>query len=319
MQKAVLESVMAAKTHRPTAAAASSVAGMAVLALTDNFVAHTAELAGLWQFHLARSAMAVPAILLIGLAMGWRIRPLRWWAMGLRGLIVSASMLLYFGSLAFLTVAEAAAGLFTAPIWVLLISVCWFGERIRFARTACIAAGFLGVLMVLRPWEEGMSGVATMSLLAGLLYACGALATRHLCSDEGALAILLFFFLYMAVWGALGCIVLEILAPEVPPGADGFLLRGWETPVPEFLRLIAVQAAGSILGVGLLVRAYLLGEASFVSAFEYSLLICAAFWGWALWRQVPDATAFAGIALIVAGGVAMAARGSATAEEKPAR
>ena len=307
---------MAAKTHRPAAAAASSVAGMAVLALTDNFVARTAEFAGLWQFHLVRSAMAVPAILLIGLVMGWRIRPLRWWAIGLRGLIVSGSMLLYFGSLAFLTVAEAAAGLFTAPIWVLLISVVWFGERIRLARTICIAAGFLGVLMVLRPWEEGMSAVATMPLLAGLLYACGALSTRHLCSDEGALAILLNFFLYMAAWGALGCLVLVMLAPEVPPGPDGFLLRGWETPGPEFLRLIAVQAAGSILGVGLLVRAYLLGEASFVSAFEYSLLICAAFWGWALWQQIPDAMTFAGIGLIVASGAVMAVRENASTEEK---
>lgn len=306
---------MIAMVHRPAAAAASTVAGMAVLALTDNFVARTAELAGLWQFHLVRSAMAIPAVLLIGRAMGWRIRPRRWWAMGLRGLIVSGSMLLYFGSLAFLTVAEAAAGLFTAPIWVLLISVIWFGERIRLARAACIAAGFIGVLIVLRPWEAGMSAVATMSLMAGLLYACGALATRHLCSGEGALAILLVFFLYMAAWGAVGCLVLEMLAPEVPPGAGGFLLRGWETPGSEFLRLIALQAAGSILGVGLLVRAYLLGEASFVSAFEYSLLICAAFWGWALWEQVPETAAFAGIALIVAGGIVMAARGKAAAEE----
>ena len=40
-------------------------------------------------------------------------------------------MMLYFGSPAFLMVALAAAGLFTAPIWVLLISVGWFGKRLH--------------------------------------------------------------------------------------------------------------------------------------------------------------------------------------------
>ena len=302
---------MSAIAHRPATAATSVVAAMTLIALIDNFVARIAELGGIWQFHLIRSAMAVPIILLIGRIMGWRLWPRRWWAMGLRGLFVSASMMLYFGSLAYLTVAEAAAGLFTAPIWVLLISIGWFGERVRLTRTMCVAAGFIGVLMVLRPWEGGMSAVAMMPLAAGLLYACGALATRRLCADEGALAILLIFFLFMAVWGALGCFVLEALAPEVPTGAGGFLLRGWETPDPEFLGLTAVQAVGSILGVGLLIRGYLLGEASFVAAFEYSLLICAAVWGWMLWRQIPDALAFVGIALIVVGGIVLAARGSA--------
>ena len=306
---------MTADAHRPATAATSVVAAMTLIALIDNLVLRIAELGGIWQFHLIRSAMAVPVILLAGRIMGWRIWPRRWWAMGLRGLFVSASMMLYFGSLAFLTVAEAAAGLFTAPIWVLLISICWFGERVRMTRTLCVAAGFIGVLMVLRSWERGMSEVTMMPLAAGLLYACGALATRRLCSGEGALAILLIFFFFMAIWGALGCLVLEAFEPEVPPGAGGFLLRGWETPDTEFLGLTAVQAIGSILGVGLLIRGYLLGEASFVAAFEYSLLICAAFWGWALWRQVPDAVAFVGIALIVAGGIVLAARGR-TATEK---
>ena len=302
---------MSAVAHRPATAATSVVAAMALIALIDNYVARIAELGGIWQFHLVRSAMAVPIILLAGWIMGWRIWPLRWWAMGLRGLFVSASMMLYFGSLAYLTVAEAAAGLFTSPVWVLIISIFWFGERVRMTRTLCVAAGFIGVLMVLRPWEGGMSAVAIMPLAAGLLYAFGALATRRLCSDEGGLAILLVFFLFMAVWGALGCFVLWAVTPDEPSRGNGFLLRGWESPNMEFLGLTAIQAIGSILGVGLLIRGYLLGEASFVAAFEYSLLIFAALWGFALWRNIPDPVAIVGITLIIAGGIVLTVRGSA--------
>ena len=42
--------------------AAMIVGGMAVIGFTDNFVRVIAEDAGLWQFHLLRSAMALPLL-----------------------------------------------------------------------------------------------------------------------------------------------------------------------------------------------------------------------------------------------------------------
>ena len=48
--------------------AAMIVGGMAVIGFTDNFVRVIAEDAGLWQFHLFRSAMALPLLALAAVA-----------------------------------------------------------------------------------------------------------------------------------------------------------------------------------------------------------------------------------------------------------
>ena len=71
---------------------------------------------------------------------------------------------------------------------------------------------------------------------------------------------------------------------------------------------IAVQAVGSIIGIGLIFRGYLLGEAGYVAVFEYSLLVFASFWAWVLWDQTVGPLALAGMALIIAAGAVIALR-----------
>lgn len=94
---------------------------MALIGLIDNFVILIAELAGLWQLHLVRAVMALPLILAISRVTSWRVAPERLWAVALRSVLVSIAIFLYFGALAFLPVAQATAGLFTSPIFVLIL------------------------------------------------------------------------------------------------------------------------------------------------------------------------------------------------------
>ena len=110
----------ALRESRPLFAAALVVAAMVILGLTDNLVVIVAEDAGLWQFHLVRAVFGLPVILVAARLSGAVLRPVRVWAVVLRSLLISLSMFFYFGALAFVSVAESAAGLFTAPIWVML-------------------------------------------------------------------------------------------------------------------------------------------------------------------------------------------------------
>ena len=135
----------------PLVAATCIISAMALIGLIDNLVILIAERAGLWQLHLLRSLMALPMILVISRAGGWLVSPKRLWAVALRSLLVSISMVFYFGSLAFLPVAQAAAGLFTAPIFVLLLSVVALRRRVGLVNAIAVGAGFLGILVVLRP------------------------------------------------------------------------------------------------------------------------------------------------------------------------
>ena len=292
--------------QRPLFAAACVVAAMALLGLTDNLVAMVAEDTGLWQFHLARALMGLPVILGAAWYAGRRLWPKRPVAVLVRSFLVSASMFFYFGALAFISVAQSAAGLFTAPIWVLLISFLVFGDRITWFKAGVVVIGFAGVMLVLQPNPAEVSPAIIMPVIAGIFYAFSAIATRRYCAQEGALTLLVWFFIFMVLWGLGGCIVLEIVKPDVLPGPDGFLLRGL-TPISwGWIALIGVQALGAVIGVGLIFWAYLLAEASFVSVFEYSMLVFGAFWGWVLWGQTMNGFAVLGVGLIVVSGLILA-------------
>jgi drug/metabolite transporter (DMT)-like permease len=281
-----------------------------IIGFTDNHVRVIAAEAGLWQFHAVRGAMALALLAAVALVVGLRLRPVSFRAVVARSAIHGASMVIYFGALAFLPVAQVAAGLFTAPIFVLLISGFAYGHPIGPLRVAAVGTGFLGVMLVLGPEAiSGASLAALLPVLAGALYALGNIATREWCAAETAETLLAGFFGALCVLGLAGLGLLALFPVPVPDGAEGFLQRGWVMPSGRFLFWTFVQAAGSLFAVGLMIRAYKLAETAKVSVFEYTLLPASAFWGWVLWSEVLTPMAVAGMVLIALAG-AMIALGS---------
>lgn len=67
-----------------------------------------------------------------------------------------------------------------------------------------------------------------------------------------------------------------------------------------------MQAAGSLVGVGMFVKAYQMAEASRVSVFEYVILPASALWGYLLWDETLTPMAVAGMALIALAGILIA-------------
>ncbi len=292
--------------ERPLQAVGLILAAMFLLALFDNFVARLARDIGLWQFHLMRAALAMALLGVLAVAGLVDLRARRLWAVALRGGLTALSMLIYFGALAFLSVAESAAGLFSAPLWVLLLSVL-MGERPRPVELGAALLGFVGVLLVLDPFSASLGAASLLPMLAGLFYALGSIATRAWCAGEGVFAMLLWYFVVLAGIGAAALLALWLWPQEVPEGAAGFLTRGWVWPVSAAAGWYTLlQALAAVVAVAVIFRAYQLGEARFVAVFEYALLLFAAFWGWALWGQVPGARAWAGMGLIVLSGAALA-------------
>ena len=114
-------------------------------------------------------------------------------------------------------------------------------------------------------------------------------------------------------------VALTLLPHQVPDGAAGFVLRGWVWPSASFYGWTFVQAAGSLVGIAMLVRAYQIAEASRVSVFEYSALPLAALWGWILWGEVLTPLALVGMALITLAGAMIALRGAQAASPTAAR
>jgi drug/metabolite transporter (DMT)-like permease len=287
-----------------------------VIAFADNYVRVVAQDTGLWQFHATRTAMAFALLAVASAVFGLRLRPLRPLAVLARSTIHGLAMLIYFGALAFLPVAQVAAGLFTAPIFVLIIQRLVYGQRISALQIGAVLIGFVGVVLVLG--REAMSGATLAALLpviAGALYALGNIATRAWCEGESAETIVAGFFAMLGVFGVIGMAVLWVFPVPVPEGAEGFLQRGPVWPSGTFLWWTFVQAAGSLIGVGMIVKAYQITEAARVSVFEYVILPASAAWGYVLWGETLTWVAVGGMALIALAGV-LIARQSPTASRQ---
>lgn len=298
--------------HHPTQAAVSMIGAMMMIGFIDNFIAVIGTDVGLWQFQLMRSAMALPILGLVFLLGFGRYQVKRLWAVLLRNLLISIAMLFYFGALAFMSIAEALAGLFTSPIFILILTALVFRERVGIWRIIAVLLGFAGILVVLSPDTGAVGFVNFLPVVGGLFYAMGSLATRRICADESTLSMLTWLMIIQASIGAAALIVLAIWAPEVPAGADGFLLRGIIWPELQTYGWILLQAAGSLIGVGLIIRAYQLGDASYVAVFEYTVFIAGPFFAWMLFGQTLGTTQMIGIALVALAGCIIALRSAKT-------
>lgn len=285
-----------------------AAAGMALLGFIDNFVKLMAADIGLWQFHFARSAMVLGVFVPLALILGWRVRPLRAGAVAFRSFFTATAMVFYFAAVAVLPIAQVGAGLFTAPIFVLLISAVFYGLPVGRWRIFAVGLGFAGVLLLLRPDAGDMQLMSFVPVLAGLFYGYGAVCTRVYCEGETTATLVTGFFLVLGIWGALGLVYFWATGGITHPSTDGFFGSGWQPWTANALFWTVAQGVVSLLGLGCITRAYQIAEASRVAVFEYAFLISAGFWAFVLWGEAPDAIGVLGIALIVAAGVVIILR-----------
>ena len=300
------------RADRTLAAGALVLVYVTVIGFTDNLVRIVAPDYGLWQFHATRSALVGLLLGGAGVALGWRLRPRRWGPVAARSALHGLALLVYFGCLALLPVAQVVAGIFTAPVFVLIFGRLFFGQGLGTWRVTAVALGFVGVLLVVAPGGAGGLGpVSLLPLGAGALYALGNIVTRAYCADEPPAALTLGFFAALFVLGVGGLAVLTAVPVAVPEGAAGFIARGWVAPGADFLIWVGLMAAGAALGVALGTVAYQIADTGRVSVFEYALLPSSAFWAWFLWGEGVPPAGLAGMALIAGAGMLIALRARA--------
>ena len=96
---------------------------------------------------------------------------------------------------------------------------------------------------------------------------------------------------------------------EAPGGTDGFLLRGWVWPPDAGIwPLMALQVVGSLAGLFCVIRAYQWGEASYVSVFEYSVMVFGPVFGFLIFGVTLSGMQLIGVAMIIVAGAIIAMR-----------
>ena len=277
--------------------------GMLILAITDNYVRFISEDIGLWQFHLIRSLIAVPAMILFASLRSYDFWPKNLKLVALRTAILVLAMFIYFGSLAFFPISQVAAGLFTSPIFVIIFSVLFLGESLYFSRIVAVFLGTVGISIVLGINVLDLSFLSIIPVASGAFYALASLALRRWCYNEAPTSIMLIFFLGMGIFAAMMTFLIEINQFfGIFMISKTFLTFPLKIPSEQTFYIIIGHAIGSILGGILITAGYQKGETSFVSVFEYSFLLFATLWAYMFFAEFISSIVLFGMILIVTSG-----------------
>ncbi|MEM6727143.1 MAG: DMT family transporter [Pseudomonadota bacterium] len=285
-------------TPRPVRAACLAVLGMGLIGMVDNVMPEVARHIGLAQFHFVRSSMALAMLPLLLRVTGERLRIVNIWGVMGRSMLLTLGMGIYFACVGFLPVAQVLAGVFTAPLWIMLATLAE-GRRVDPTSALLIVFGFCGCLLVVQPDLSALSFLAVGPLAAGFFYGMSGKVTRTWTGQESVWVLVSG---YLALIGAVGGLALLLLAS----GGENYVTRGWAPMPAHVLFFCFLQAVASLLAVGLLTRAYQLAAPAFVGAFEYTVLIVAAGVGFLIWGHGLDALALFGVVVILTSGALLA-------------
>ena len=280
------------------------VLGISIFGFSDNLTLFVSDQVGVGQFHFSRSIFAILIITTFSHFFGYSLVPIRWKPMIFRTTFMVLAILVYFSVMPMMPISEAAAGLFTSPIFVLLFSALFFREKIGWRRALAVFAGTIGVLLILQPGQAGFSLYHLLPILSGASYALGSIVTYRYLSDESPMAILMSFLVAIGICGGLVASVFTIFpVTEVQRFEAPFLFKGWQEVDKIFWVWMLIIALGASIALSLMTRAYQIVKTSYAAIYEYAYLLSVGLFGWLFWGVAPDLISFAGIVLIIIAGM----------------
>lgn len=208
----------------------------------------------------------------------------------LRGLGIVTSSVFFIMALGHLPLAEAAAMSFASPLFITVLAVPLLSEIVDGAAWLSVVAGFVGVLIVVRPGLGGFHPAAILVLLSSASWAVSMILTRRSAGTERPTATLLWT-------AATGLLLLSVLVPFVG------------VPI-TFSRLGFAILLGAVASCGqaLAVLAYRHAGASVLAPMSYGQLIWSSLLGFLAFGAVPDAWTLVGASIIVASGLTIIRR-----------
>lgn len=270
------------------------ISSVAALSLGDALIKGMGVSLPLWQMFILRSCMVVPMLWWLAQRRGG----IKWenigWAV-LRAILLVLMWLSYYSALPLMPLSLAAAAYYTGPLFIVALAAGVAGRWPQRRAFFAIAAGFIGVLLIIQPDASGLALGTLMPIIAAALYACAMVLTSVKCRDDDPFGLALVLNVAFIVGGA----ALGIFA-----GRDGsFILGPWQAIDVRLLITLTALAVLVLIGsVGAAV-AYQLGPPNTVAAFDYSYLVFGLIWGGLFFAELPNSFGLVGILVIIGAGL----------------
>ncbi len=244
-----------------------------------------------FQISLGRALMSL-VFLLPFLVAGKvaRFRTQHPWLHFLRAAAGAVAMLFGFYALVRLPLAEVTALGFTTPLFTVLFAALFLREAVGWRRWGAVAAGFIGMLIVVQPGAAAFQVDALYAVGSAMLIAFAITLVKRFPASESQ-TVLLFYVLIASI------LVCALPAAEV-----------WRDPTAlEWLMLAVIGALG--LGAhALFIMGFRIGESSFVAPFDYTKLLFAMVIGFLAFGELPGWATLLGASVLIGSSLYIARR-----------
>lgn len=211
-----------------------------------------------------------------------------------RGIMLAVSTHLGFYAIAHLELVTATVLFFCAPIFATVFAGLLHGEIAGPRRMAAVAAGFVGVLIILRPGFGEFDPAMLTALASAILFGMALVLSRPVAEADGAYSTLL-----STAW-----ITTLMSIPLAVPV--------WQMPelTGTWIAVVALMMTGTVRTIADL-QAYRIGEAASLAPIVYLRLVLIGGAAYLLYGEVPDGAALAGAAVIISAAIYIARREAA--------
>ncbi len=207
-----------------------------------------------------------------------------------RTLIGLASMLCGFWAIGHLPLSQAISLSYSTPLFVTVLAVVWLQEQVRMRRWLAVAAGFIGVLVILRPGSSTFSPGLLVALLAAVISAIVAIQIKQLSRSDDADTVVFYTYVFWVPMSLLPA----LFQWSWPQGID-------------WLWLVATGIFGTA-GQVFWTRALRLGEVSALQPISFMQLPLVALLGWWLFGEAIERHTLIGAGIIIGANVYIAHR-----------
>lgn len=203
-----------------------------------------------------------------------------------RGIYGLVGMMLNFGGVIMLPLAEATTIGFSAPIFAVILSIVLLKESVGIWRWSAVIAGFAGIVIIAQPGGGSIPlDGALVALGAAFMIALISIQIRDLGRTDKPLVIVFWFSAISVV-----ALLPAMLWMHEP-------LSGY-----QWALLLGIGLSGT-WGQMLITIALRFGQVSSVIVMDYSSLIWATLYGWLIFAVLPTTNLWFGAPLIIAAGV----------------
>ncbi|PPR11821.1 MAG: Riboflavin transporter [Alphaproteobacteria bacterium MarineAlpha11_Bin1] len=187
----------------------------------------------------------------------------------------------FFYSITHLVLADAMALQFSRPLFMILLAFVFLGEVAGKHRVAITCFGFVGILVMLRPFGGGFDPDGLVAVAGALFGGMVVICIKKLSSTEPTRRIIFYYALYMMLFSSIPAAVF------------------WVHPTWNEVWLLVLVGFLGIVGQSCITHGFTLGEATITVPFDYMRIVYSAIFGIFLFSEIPSWWSLAGAILIV--------------------